>query len=149
MTSVASEIAGKIGAQIDARTTIRSGAGYMVGDPGDLTMREVLGYIAAAHAGNWIMTPAGKLRLVPLVSAAGAASATANAIDVAAVTGEMSLQAAGTVTGVRYTAEDEPVVLGDETGIVIDADVGATIASALYDDLVGMTYQTYRLTGVV
>ena len=27
-------------------------------------MREILGYIAAAHAGNWIITDAGELRLV-------------------------------------------------------------------------------------
>ena len=33
-------------------------------------MREILGYIAAAHAGNFIITDAGALRLVPLYNPA-------------------------------------------------------------------------------
>lgn len=150
MADLAADLALVLGVEMDPRTQLATGSAYVIDsvEPGT-TIHDVLARIAAANGGNWVVTPAGKLRLVPLVSAAGAASATANVIDVAAVTGEMSLQAAGTVTGVRYTAEDEPVVLGDETGIVIDADVGATIASALYDDLVGMTYQTYRLAGAV
>lgn len=150
MADLAADLALVLGVEIDPRTQLANGSAYTIGsvEPGT-TIHDVLAQIAAANGGNWIITPAGKLRLVPLVSAAGAASATSNVIDVAAVTGEMSLQAAGTVTGVRYTAEDEPVVLGDETGIVIDADVGAVIASALYDDLAGMTYQAYRLAGAL
>ena len=150
MADLAADLALVLGVEIDPRTQLATGSAYTIGsvEPGT-TIHDVLAQIAAANGGNWIITPAGKLRLVPLVSAAGAASATANVIDVAAVTGEMSLQAAGTVTGVRYTAEDEPVVLGDETGVVIDADVGAVIASTLYDDLAGMTYQAYRLAGAL
>ena len=40
---------------------------YNVAKPTDeQTMREVLGYIGVANAGNWIITMEGKLRLVKL-----------------------------------------------------------------------------------
>lgn len=66
MDDVVDEICSIIGVTLDSRTTIHSGTGYKVEYPNDLTMREVLGYIAVHHAGNWTITPAGKLRLVPL-----------------------------------------------------------------------------------
>lgn len=67
MQTVVNEIAQRMGVEVDPRTGIDSS--YMVEYPNDLTMREVLGYIAVAHAGNWIITDAGKLRLVGLTSA--------------------------------------------------------------------------------
>ena len=66
MSAVVTEIATIMGITVDSRTTIHSGTGYMVEYPNDLTMREVLGYIAAAHCGNWTITPENKLRLIPL-----------------------------------------------------------------------------------
>lgn len=66
MDDVVDEICSIIGVTLDSRTTIHSGTGYKVEYPNDLTMREVLGYIAVHHAGNFTITPAGKLRLVPL-----------------------------------------------------------------------------------
>ena len=62
MTSVASEIAGLMGLTMDSRNNIDST--YMMQLPTDYSMREILGYIAAANAGNWIITDEGKLRLV-------------------------------------------------------------------------------------
>lgn len=67
MQTVVNEIAQRMGVEVDPRTGIDSS--YMVEYPNDLTMREVLGYIAVAHAGNWIITDAGKLRLVGLTNA--------------------------------------------------------------------------------
>ena len=64
MSVVAADIALRMGVSLDSRTAVRSD--YMVEYPNDYTMREVLGYIAVAHAGNWILTDAGKLRLVGL-----------------------------------------------------------------------------------
>lgn len=63
MDTVAADIAQRIGAPIDARTVVKP---YLMGYPNDYTMGEVLGYIAAAHAANWIITDAGKLRMVGL-----------------------------------------------------------------------------------
>ena len=41
---------------------------YPVDDKGDMTMREALGRIAVANAGNWTITDEGKLLLVGLNS---------------------------------------------------------------------------------
>ncbi len=150
MAGVAASLAATLGVQLDSRTVIRTGAAYMIEKPEPgTTIHDVLALIAAANGGNWVITPANRLRLVPVVSAAGAASATENVIDVAGVTGAVVVHTAGTVTGIRYQYENEPVVLGDESGIVIDADVGAVIASDLYDDMIGMTYQAYSLNGAI
>lgn len=64
MDEVAAEIAQRMGVTVDSRTVVSHTlqAGYPLG----YTMREVLGFIASAHAGNWIITDAGKLRLVGL-----------------------------------------------------------------------------------
>ena len=63
MAAAAQEIAGLMGVTIDPRTVLSTA--YMVDYPAnDYTLRDVLRYIAAAHAGNWIMTDAGQLRLV-------------------------------------------------------------------------------------
>lgn len=64
MSAVASACAEKMGVEIDERTTLSSI--YEISYPTDYTCRELLQHIAAAHAGNWIITDAGKLRLVIL-----------------------------------------------------------------------------------
>ena len=54
---------------IDARTKtlMNNGSGkYNISLPVGYSMREVLSYIAAMYAGNWVMTYDGKLRLVTL-----------------------------------------------------------------------------------
>ena len=68
MQTCVSEIAQRIGVQIDSRNTIKTTAPYVVPYPQKLTMMQVLGYIGGCHGGNWIITPDNKLRLVPLVS---------------------------------------------------------------------------------
>lgn len=64
MDEVVEEIAKRMGVKVDSRTVVSHTlqAGY----PLEYTMREVLGFIASAHAGNWIITDAGELRLVGL-----------------------------------------------------------------------------------
>ena len=62
--AVVNAICARMGVELDSRTVINST--YMVDYPNDYTMREILGYIAAAHGGCWIITPTGKLRLVTL-----------------------------------------------------------------------------------
>lgn len=50
---------------IDSRTSLNSS--YTIDYPAnDYTLRDVLGYIASANSGNWIVTADGKLLLVPL-----------------------------------------------------------------------------------
>ena len=63
MAAAAQEIADLMGVTIDPRTVLSTA--YTVDYPANnYTLRDVLRYIAAAHAGNWIMTDAGQLRLV-------------------------------------------------------------------------------------
>lgn len=65
MEAAARAIASAMGTELDERCVF-NGA-FTVDDPlGMYTMREVLGYIATAHGGNWIVTADGKLLLVPL-----------------------------------------------------------------------------------
>lgn len=60
-----------MGVTLDDRSVI---SGYSVGYPAnDQTWRQTLQYIAAASLGNFIITEANQLRLVPLISAAPAA----------------------------------------------------------------------------
>lgn len=63
MPDVMAEIAERIGVELDERNVMRN---YLVEAPVGYTMREVAGWIAAAHAGNWTITDAGKLRLIGL-----------------------------------------------------------------------------------
>ena len=58
---------GLMGARLDPRTALNPA--YTIDYPANgYTIRDELRYIAAAHAGNWIVTGEGRLYLVPLVS---------------------------------------------------------------------------------
>ena len=65
-----SDIAARMGVAVDSRTVLDASfpMQYPVDDDGDMTMREALGRIAVANAGNWIITDDGKLLLVGLNS---------------------------------------------------------------------------------
>lgn len=60
------DIAYRMGVEVDSRTvlTTQFPVDYPIDENGDLTMREVLGYIAVSNAGNWIITDEGKLLLL-------------------------------------------------------------------------------------
>ena len=64
MPTVLAEIAQRMGVEIDTRTSAILNPAYSVDLPTEMTMREVLQGIAAAHGGNWCITEDGKLRLV-------------------------------------------------------------------------------------
>ena len=56
-----------MGVELDSRTVLNSS--YTIDHPAnDYTIRNELCFIAAAHGGNWIITDAGKLLLIPLLS---------------------------------------------------------------------------------
>ena len=67
---VVNNICSRIGVTLDPRTAELMTAGYMVPYPGygegAYSMREVLGFIGAAYAGNWIITDQDTLRLLML-----------------------------------------------------------------------------------
>lgn len=67
MPDAAKEFARIMQVEVDPRTNLNSG--YTIDYPAnEYTIRDELRYIAAAHGGNWIVTDAGKLLLVPLFS---------------------------------------------------------------------------------
>ena len=132
MSAVVNEIRQIMGVTLDARTVIKSGAGYTVDYPNDDTlMSEVLRNIAAAHGGNWIMTEAGKLRLVPFASPVG----TASQILGKAHGGFEIAGRARTVSRVILTdSADNQFTAGDDSDMTISASceyATAAIAGAL------------------
>ncbi len=71
MNQAVAEFCRILGCELDPRTEISSvyTIGYPTSDPDSddgeyYTIREILGWIAAAHAGNWIVTYEGKLLLI-------------------------------------------------------------------------------------
>lgn len=67
MPAAVIEFARIMGVEIDTRTELNSA--YTIDYPTDeVTIRNELCYIAAAHGGNFVMTDEGKLLLVPLFS---------------------------------------------------------------------------------
>jgi hypothetical protein len=71
---VVNHISNAMGIRTDTRTHLNDE--ISIPYPNDWTCREILGYIAAANCGNWIVTDAGELRLLPLwsIPAAGETS---------------------------------------------------------------------------
>lgn len=64
MSSVLQSSAAQVGISIDSRTQIQTGSDWMVTPPVGLSVRAVWSYIAAAHGGNFYITPEDKLLLV-------------------------------------------------------------------------------------
>lgn len=68
MKDAVTEFARIMGVVLDSRTVLNGE--YTIDYPAnDYTIRDELAFIAAAHGGNWIISDAGQLLLVPLCSA--------------------------------------------------------------------------------
>lgn len=65
-TDMVSEIARIMDVQVDARTWTVMNESYQIPPPTSYTLREVLGYIAGAYLGCFVMTDLGELRLVTI-----------------------------------------------------------------------------------
>lgn len=65
-TKYVAAIAQAIGVDVDDRTWEIMGVGTVIPFPAGYTMREILGFIASAYVGCFIITDEGKLRLVSL-----------------------------------------------------------------------------------
>lgn len=153
MSDAVAEIASDMGVAVDSRTTINTGADYVLTSfPAGMTMRDALAKIAAVHGGNWIITPANALRLVPLVSSAGAGSATENVVDVIGVLGSLSVSPTVTISGFKWMLDGVEQLTGTDADIVLDltsAPVTAGIAAVLGTSLVGISYQPFSAPAAV
>ena len=70
---VVNDIADQLQFNVDARTTEIMTIGYTINSEqiGQYTMREILGYLAAAYGGSFIISPQNELRLVQLITPPG------------------------------------------------------------------------------
>lgn len=150
-SEVAADIASIMGVEIDSRTVLATGAAYQVPYLGsDVLMSEVLALIGASNGGNWIMTDAGKLRLIPLTSPKAVSAADADigsnckkyTEDGVAVKISRVTLADGT-TGNTYTA-------GDDTGYELTFDhdnASQLLANNVLAVVNGAEYNPYNLQG--
>lgn len=145
MDDVVDEICGIIGVTLDSRTTIRSGTGYQVEYPNDLTMREVLGYIAVHHAGNFTITPANTLRLVPLTGNSDTLNLGTNTAQLHTAP---AFSAWSKVT--VYWADEEAYEAGSTSGreLVCESPWATQeTANGILSAISGTTYRPYNGTG--
>lgn len=145
MDSVASEIAGMMGVTIDSRTGLEGG--YMMELPSGYTMREILGYIAAANAGNWIMTDEGKLRMIRAEEEADTCTLGGAARD---------LKLASPFDAITHVIVncDEEVYLeaGDDTGRTLEVTCPwgtQAMANEILAELSGFVYQPFTASGAI
>lgn len=144
MADVADELAAALGLEIDARSAIPTGGAYVMGEPdAGTTLRGALSTIAAAGGGNWIVSPAGRLRLVPFTPGA-------DAVAVEAVLSDARASDAQAVTGVRCLQDGgDPLLVGDDTGIVLDVGLTPVLAAEMSATVIGAAYQGCSLSGAV
>lgn len=138
---VVTELAALLGVEIDSRTALAGGC--VVREPAaGTTIRQVLGQIAQYCGGNWVLTPANRLRLVPLDNAGDGA-------EVAAVLGQIDAGEAGEITGVRCDVDGTRTISGDDSGVVIDVDLAPVEATDLAERLVGTACRPFALQRAV
>lgn len=139
MASVAADIAERMDVELDSRSRLEN---YSVQLPTGYTMREVLGYIAAAHAGNWIITDEGKLRLIRIDDTVDAVSVGNNA---SRVTKDDPF---AEITHVILDLDEEVFVeAGNDTGRTLELTcpwATENMASAILAALSGYRYQPYE-----
>jgi hypothetical protein len=139
MADAVTEICTRIGVVLDSRTTILTGSDYVVPYTNDLTMREVLENIGAAHGGNWTITSEGKLRLIVL-SDAGATPVHALGQKIKSFYSGDAL----TVSSVTLNDDaDNAFTAGDSTGYALNVDclyATQAIADALCNTTNGTLY---------
>ena len=135
MADAVAFIAGLIGVEVDERSAI---ADYTIDYPAEIyTLREVLGGIGAASGGSWCISPAGKLRLVPLVSPAAAEETACGSCDIL----EGGMVTISRVT--LYPDDGTKRTAGDDTGYEITGDCAyATdeMCAALLEKLQNVIY---------
>lgn len=133
---VVADICQRIGLTLDPRTLLME---YEVGFPGEMTMRSILGEIAAMHMGNWTVTNAGLLYLAPLVPEG----------ETQDLSDHMSSLLTGTefapFSGVEFLYDDEVIAqAGDATGRTLAAECQWATQQMADDALASVQGFVYR-----
>lgn len=140
MPDAVAEFCRILGVELDERTVLNSA--YTIDYPAnEYTIRKELGFIAAAHGGNWIMTDEGRLWLVPLLPSGSAHEV---GLDLVSLNDNGLRPPVSRVT--LWVDDENCYTFGDDTGLEIVADcphATQAIVDALAAALVGYEYQAY------
>lgn len=144
MLDVAAEICERIGMDIDYPAGLPT---YTMDAPTGMTMREVMGQIAAAYGGNWVSRHDGSLYLLPLWEKMGTYSAANNAQTLTAV-GE-PIKYDGVLV---YWSDTDAYAAGDTSEgakvLTVDCQWGTQdMADAIWRGLYGATFQGFQASG--
>lgn len=142
MSTMMTMICNYLGVDMDSRSVVSSE--MLVQEPGHISMRQVMAYIASAHGGNIYITRDGKLRLLPLKPANSTpAQNVANA-----VVSYLDQNTPVEITGVRVYVSDELYYrAGSESGTVVTiTNPWGTQAMANYalSNMSGFTFAAYE-----
>lgn len=145
MPDAVAEFCRILGVELDERTELNSS--YTIDYPAnDYTIRKELGFIAAAHGGNWIMTDEGRLRLVPLLPSGSVHEV---GLDLVLLNDNGLRPPVSRVT--LWVDDENCYTSGDDTGREIVGDcphATQSIVNALAASLVGYEYQAYTAGAV-
>lgn len=156
--SVVNDICTRLGISLDSRSRIDSA--LMVTAPANLTMRDVLRNIAAAHGGNFIITAENKLRLLPLedlpdITLLGdefgnfVADEFGNRILIIEGNFAEMICEKSYSTGDQVSVSGLTLVLDDEHGYTAGNDSGYTLtANCLYADQAAASRALSKIQGV-
>lgn len=145
-TAVVAEIASKMGVSQDSRNSSILTGGYSIPLPTEYTMRDVLSFIAAMYAANWIITDEGKLRIVPIAGGADTLAVGKSCANLDISTSRSAY------TKVIYEIDDETVVESGSTDTnvmeVYNPFGTQTEADAVYSILSAWSYKPFDASGV-
>lgn len=127
--------------ELDPRTELN--AAYTIDYPtNDYTIRNCLCFIAAAHGGNWIINPGGKLHLVPLRLTGESHSV---GLDLMRFEDNGARRAVTRVT--LYVDSEQVLTAGNDDGLELTADcpyATQEMVDALLATLGGLVYHPYE-----
>lgn len=143
---VVKDIAGRLGLTLDARTALNTS--YMMDWPIDYTMRELLGFVAVANCGNWIVSDSGTLYLVPFYNSAPSVTnvgMNAKKLD--------TTPAFSAYSGVTLLLDEKNVYYGgDDSGRVLEGTCPfgtEEMAAAMSKAIESFIYQPYEALGAI
>ena len=179
MADCVTEIAARLGVAVDSRTQINTGQNYKIQYPAhyiqstnvntqtneeittyeqtsNYTMADVLRIIGAVHGGNWVISPANELRLIPLVrppsSSTSRDGSTASGnplqmvVNVPIVIGKITTGKQITVSRVTVTRADKEIYTkGNDTGFTLQASGSQYETVALHETARDALYNSFVL----
>jgi len=149
MARAVEEIAALMEVEVDERTWAHVPE-IEIPDPTGSLISTVLGDIGALAGGNWVITPAGKLRLVPLTGQ----PETSDCHTIYGILQKLTIGDTVRITGVKGTdSAGKTYSAGNETGYMLDIGSNAYVTQAaidgLYSRLNGLTHIPFRASGSI